>query len=78
MLILLPSDVQGRGNALIISSRVPLKENPVAGGGGRLDGVLKPRLDGLFWGTVGREGEDSTASGSDRDGTGCVCLTPLN
>lgn len=27
MLILLPLDVQGQGNALIISSRVPLKED---------------------------------------------------
>lgn len=32
MLILLPSDVQGLGNALIISSRVPLKEKPSGGG----------------------------------------------
>lgn len=32
MLILLPSDVQGRGNALIISSRVPLKEDQWWGG----------------------------------------------
>lgn len=32
MLILLPSDVQGRGSALIISSRVPLKEKPSGGG----------------------------------------------
>lgn len=32
MQILLPSDVQGRRNALIISSRVPLKEKPSDGG----------------------------------------------
>lgn len=45
MLILLPSDVQGRGNALIISSRMPLKEKPsdgrVGGGGGLLDGLSR-------------------------------------
>ena len=50
----------------------------MAGGGGWWDGVSKPRLDGLFGGTVGRGGGHSTASGSGRDGTGCVCLTPFN
>lgn len=47
----------------------------VAGGGG-VDELLKPRPDGLFGVVVGTaHGE---ASGSARDGTGCVCLTPLN
>lgn len=83
MLILLPSDVQGRGNALIISSRVPLKEKPSGGGwGGGRTGCLNPAWMGCFgmggvaecvWG-----GGHRTASGSDRDGTGCVCLTLLN
>lgn len=71
MLILLPSDVQGRGNALIISSRMPLKEKPSGGFGGGLGGAAEG--GSLRWGK-----RHSTASGSGRDGTGCVCLTPLN
>lgn len=77
MLILLPSDVQGRGNALIISSRVPLKEKPSGGfWWGVVDGWLVgvPRRAGCCGGGK----RHSTASGSDRDGAGCVCLTPLN
>lgn len=74
-LILLPLDVQGRGNALIISSRMPLKEKPSDGfgGAGRAAGWGAAEGGRLRWGK-----RHSTASGSDRDGTGCVCLTPLN
>lgn len=54
MLILLPSDVQGRGNALIISSRVPLKEKP-GGGFGGVEGWLVgvPRRAGCCGGGNG-------------------------
>lgn len=47
----------------IISSRVLLKEE-------RLGGVFEPLLMGCFAG-------GSRASGSGRDGTGCMCLTAL-
>lgn len=57
MLILLPSDVQGRGNALIISSRMPLKEKPTDGfwkGGGAGWGAAEGGW--LRWGETAQYG----------------------
>lgn len=63
MLILLPSDVQGRGNALIISSRVPLKEKP-SGGGWRAAGWGVQTPPG--WAVLGDVGGVGTVQHPDR------------
>lgn len=77
MLILLPSDVQGRGNALIISSRVPLKEKPSGGFGQAGGGLgLKGGWLGCRGGRVVAVGE--TAQYSIRIGPRCCRMSVLN